>query len=41
MVMIPKKSRQAQLKELDRGPFMNTKDPLFYKDTLVKEAKEP
>ena len=23
-----------------RGPFVNTKDPWFYKDTLVKEAEE-
>ena len=40
-MLIPKKSQQqAQLGELDHGPYVNTKDPLFYKDTLVKEAED-
>ena len=41
-MLIPKKSQQqAQLEELDHGPYVNTKDPFFYKDTLVKKAEEP
>ena len=39
IVLIPQKSQpQAQLRELDHRPYVNTKDSLFYKETLVKEA---
>ena len=42
IVLIPQKSQpQAQLGELDHRPYVNTKDSLFYKETLVKEAEEP
>ena len=42
IVLIPQKSQpQSQLGELDHGPYVNTKDALFYKETLVKEVEEP
>lgn len=35
-VLIPKKLHEVQLEESNHGSYVNTKEPWFYKETLVK-----